>query len=85
MSLGGKEAPVVNGFSGDQRFFLGFAQVWRTKYREAALRNQLTTDPHSPGMVRAGIVRNIDAWYGAFGVKPGDAMYLTEDQRLRVW
>jgi len=84
-SLGGKEAPVINGTSGAQRFFLGFAQVWRTKYRDATLRNLLATDPHSPGMVRAGIVRNIDAWYDAYGVKPGDKMYLSPEQRLRVW
>jgi putative endopeptidase len=84
-SLGGKPAPVIEGTTGDQRFFLGFAQVWRTKYREKALRNLLATDPHSPGMVRAGIVRNIDAWYKAFDVKPSDKMHLTPEQRLRVW
>ncbi len=84
-SLGGKPAPVIEGFSGDQRFFLGFAQVWRTKYREKALRNLLATDPHSPGMVRAGSVRNSDAWYGAFGVQESDKMFLTPEQRLRVW
>lgn len=84
-SLGGKPAPIIEGTTGGQRFFLGFAQVWRTKYREKALRNLLATDPHSPGMVRAGVVRNIDAWYGAFDVKPGDPMYLPPSKRLHVW
>ncbi|HSI05467.1 MAG TPA: M13-type metalloendopeptidase [Myxococcota bacterium] len=84
-SLNGKPAPIIDGTTGGQRFFLGFAQVWRTKYREKALRNLLATDPHSPGMVRAGSVRNSDAWYGAFGVEPGDKMYLPPEQRLRVW
>jgi len=86
LSLGGKEAPVIDGLTGDQRFFLGWAQVWRTLYREDALRQQLLTDPHSPGEYRTnGVVRNMDAWYAAFGVQPGDAMYIPPEQRVRIW
>ncbi|MBF5042237.1 M13 family metallopeptidase [Aggregicoccus sp. 17bor-14] len=85
MSLGGKEAPVLDGFTGDQRFFLGFAQVWRTKYREPLLRRLLLTDGHSPGEQRASTVRNVDAWYKAFDVKPGTALYLTPEQRVHMW
>ncbi|MBX9814398.1 MAG: M13 family peptidase, partial [Sphingomonas sp.] len=66
-SLGGKPAPVIDGFTGDQRFYLGWAQVWRTKYRDAALQQQLVVDPHSPGDQRAAVVRNLDPWYAAFG------------------
>src|SRR5690606_28914102 len=73
MSLNGQPAPVINGLTGDQRVFLGWAQVWRTKIRDEALRQQVTVDPHSPGQYRASAtVRNIDAWYEAFGVQPGD-------------
>jgi putative endopeptidase len=86
MSLGGKPAPVLDGLTGEQRFFLGWAQVWRTKFRDEALRQQLVTGPHSPGMYRAKTpVRNIDAWYEAFGVKPGDALYVPPEQRVRLW
>lgn len=86
LSLGGKEAPVIDGLSGDQRFFMAWAQVFRVKMREAALRQQLQTDPHSPGAFRInGIVRNFDEWYKAFGVKPGDKLYLPPAQRLRIW
>ena len=86
MSLGGKPAPVIDGYSGDQRFFMAWAQVFRVKMREAALRQQLQTDPHSPGESRInGIVRNFDEWYQAFGVKPGDKLYLPPEQRLRIW
>lgn len=84
-SLGGKPAPVLDGYSGDERFFLGFAQVWRTKYREANLLQRLTTDPHTPNNWRPQVVRNIDAWYSAFGVKPGEALYLKPEDRARVW
>ncbi len=85
-SLGGKEAPVIGGLTGDQRFFLGFAQVWRDKTREDALRNQVTTDPHSPARYRTiAPLRNIDAWYDAFGVKPGDTMYIPPEDRARIW
>lgn len=86
LSLGGKEAPVIDGFTGDQRFFMAWAQVWRTKFREAALRRQLQTGPHSPGMYRIlGVVRNFDEWYKAFNVQPGDKMYLPPEQRVRIW
>ncbi len=86
MSLNGKPAPVIGGYTGDQRFFMAWAQVWRTKDRENALRTQLQTDPHSPGEYRAnGIVRNFDEWYKAFGVKPGDKLYLPPEQRIRIW
>ncbi len=86
LSLKGKEAPVIDGFSGDQRLFMSWAQVWRSKTRDKALINQLTTDPHSPGQYRAnGVVRNIDAWYDAFNVQPGDAMYLPPEQRVKIW
>jgi putative endopeptidase len=84
-SLGGAPAPALEGFSGEQRFFLGFAQVWRTKYREPALRRTLLTDPHAPGEFRAATVRNQDAWYEAFGVQPGEALFLAPEQRVRVW
>ncbi|MBL8647536.1 MAG: M13 family peptidase [Sphingosinicella sp.] len=84
-SLGGKPAPVVGGFSGDQRFFLGYSQIWRQKYRDAQLQQQLATDPHTPGNWRPTAVRNLDAWYRAFGAKPGQKLYLPEDQRIRIW
>ncbi|WNG20215.1 M13 family metallopeptidase [Cystobacter fuscus] len=85
LSLGGQPAPVLDGFSGEQRFFLGFGQVWRNKYREPTLRRLLLTDGHSPGEYRASTVRNQDAWYEAFGAKPGQTLYLTPEQRVRVW
>ncbi|MFX8160578.1 M13-type metalloendopeptidase, partial [Acinetobacter baumannii] len=69
-SLGGKPAPVIEGFTGDQRFYLAFAQVWRRNHRENDLRNRLLTDPHAPAQQRAWIVRNFDAWYAAFNPKP---------------
>ena len=76
MSLGGKSAPEIDGFTGEQRFFLGWAQVWRRKYRDAELLKRLVTDPHSPSEFRAnGPTSNIDAFYDAFAVKPGDRMY----------
>ena len=85
-SLGGKPAPVVDGLTGDQRFFLAYAQAWRGKQREDALRNQVATDPHSPARYRVlGPLRNIDAWYAAFGVKPGDAMYIAPELRAKIW
>ncbi len=84
-SLGGKTAPVIDGLTGDQRFYLGWAQVWREKYREPALRQQLLSDPHSPGMQRADIVRNLDPWYAAFGAKPGQKLFLTNEERVRIW
>lgn len=84
-SLDGAAAPVIDGFTGDQRFFLGFAQVWRSKYREQVLLQQLVSDPHSPSNFRPYVVRNLDAWYSAFDVKKGDKLYLAPDARLRVW
>jgi putative endopeptidase len=86
LSLDGKQAPSLEGYTGDQRFFLGWAQVWRSLYRDKALRNQVMTDPHSPAMYRVnGVVRNLDAWYSAFGVKEGDDLYLAQDKRVKIW
>ncbi len=86
LSLNGKEAPVINGLTGDQRFFLGWAQVWRSQQREAAARQRLTTDSHSPEQFRVnGVVRNMDEWYEAFGVTPDDEMYLPPEERIRIW
>ncbi|CAN5311647.1 M13 family metallopeptidase [soil metagenome] len=84
-SLNGKPAPVIGGYTGDQRFFMGFAQVWRELRRDEYMRQQLTTDPHSPGEFRAAMVRNIDGWYSAFGVGSGAKLYLAPDQRIKVW
>jgi putative endopeptidase len=84
-SLGGKDAPVIDGFTGDQRFYLGFAQVWRRSYREPNLRQRLLTDPHSPSQQRAAIVRNLDPWYEAFKPAPGQKLYLSPEQRVRIW
>ncbi len=84
-SLGGKDAPVIDGMTGDQRFFLGWAQVWRRNYREANLSNRLTTDPHSPSIQRVWVVRNIDAWYSAFGTQSGNKLYLAPEARVRIW
>jgi putative endopeptidase len=81
----GKPAASIDGFTPEQRFYLGFAQVWRSKARDAALRNDLITGTHSPGMYRAATVRNQDPWYAAFDVKPGEALYLAPEQRVRVW
>ncbi|MBW8882596.1 MAG: M13 family metallopeptidase, partial [Asticcacaulis sp.] len=84
--LNGKDAPVLDGFTGDQRVFMGFAQVWRSKYRDEAVRQQVTTDPHSPAVFRViGPVRNIDAWYKAFNVQPGDKYYVAPESRVRIW
>ena len=86
LSLNGKPAPVIDGFTGDQRFFLGYAQVWRALFRDEALRQQLTTGPHAPGFIRAfAPLRNIDAWYEAFGVKEGDKLYIKPEDRVRIW
>jgi endothelin-converting enzyme/putative endopeptidase len=84
-AFGGREAPVWNEFSGDQQFFLGFAQVWAVKSTEASLRQQLLTDVHSPAEFRPATVKNHDAWYPAFDVKPGDKLYLAPDKRVRIW
>ncbi|MBM7118141.1 M13 family metallopeptidase [Archangium primigenium] len=85
MSRGGKETPAIEGFTGDQRFFLGFAQIWRRKYREPSLRRALLTDGHAPSEFRVLTVRNLEPWYQAFGVTPGQTLYLTPEQRVRVW
>ena len=84
-SLGGAEAPVLDGTTGDQRFYLGWAQVWRRNYREANLRQRLITDPHSPSEQRVAVVRNLDPWYPAFGVQAGQRLYLAPDARVRIW
>ncbi|HET7457148.1 MAG TPA: M13 family metallopeptidase [Gemmatimonadaceae bacterium] len=86
LSLGGKPAPVIDGFTGDQRFFMGYAQIWRALYRDEALRRQLLSDPHSPGMARAYVpLVNNDAFDRAWDVKPGDKMYLPPEQRVKIW
>ncbi|ATP28567.1 peptidase M13 [Chromobacterium violaceum] len=86
LSLGGKPAPVIDGMNGDQRFFYGFAQVWRSKTRDEALLARLVSDPHSPDAFRAiGAASNSDAFQRAFDVKPGDRMYKPDDQRIRIW
>jgi predicted metalloendopeptidase len=84
-SLGGKEAPVIDGYTGDQRFFIAFAQSWATKMRDELMRQRLATDGHAPGIYRALTVRNLDAWYDAFGVQQDDKLYLAPDQRVHVW
>lgn len=85
-SLAGKPAPVIDGFTGDQRFFLGFAQIWRTKEREQSTRNDLLTDPHSPGQFRAnGVVTNVDAFYQAFDLKPTDKLFKPPADRIHIW
>jgi endothelin-converting enzyme/putative endopeptidase len=84
-SLAGTAAPVQNGLSGDQQFFLGFAQKWASKWSEAFLREQMMTDEHAPDQFRPVTVRNLDAWYAAFDVKPGDKLYLAPADRVRIW
>lgn len=85
-SLAGEDAPVIDGLTGDQRFFLAYGQIWRRKYTDADLRHRMYADPHSPSEFRVnGIVRNMDAWYDAFDVKPGDKLYLAPDERVRIW
>ncbi|MFN4177473.1 M13 family metallopeptidase [Phenylobacterium sp.] len=85
LSLGGKTPEAIDGFSAEQRFFLGWAQNYRSKYREAALRRIVVTDVHSPGPYRAITVRNLDPWYGAFDVKPGQKLYLAPADRVKIW
>ena len=84
-SLNGKEAPVINGLTGDQRFFLAYAQAWAAKYRDPLLKQIVLTNGHAPDQFRAQTVRNIDAWYPAFNVKPGQKLYLPPDKRVKVW
>ncbi|NIP79887.1 MAG: peptidase M13, partial [Gemmatimonadetes bacterium] len=86
LSLNGEEAPVIDGYTGDQRFFMGWAQVWRRLYREAELRNRILTDPHSPSEYRTnGIVAHMPAFYEAFDVQPGDGMWIPPEQRVQIW
>ncbi|WP_353057070.1 M13-type metalloendopeptidase [Microbulbifer sp. VAAF005] len=86
MSLDGEEAPVIDGFTGDQRVFMGWAQVWRSKMRDKALSGRLKVDSHSPAEYRVkGVLPNIDAFYEAFDIKEGDGMYLPEEERVTVW
>ena len=86
LSLNGKTAPVLDGFSGDQRFFLAHAQVWRAIQRDDALRNQILTNPHAPSAARGSIPeRNVDAWYAAFNVKESDKAYVKPEQRVKIW
>jgi predicted metalloendopeptidase len=86
LSLGGKEAPVIDGLTGDQRFFMGFGQVWRVRMRDEQQILQVKTDPHSPGQFRAnGTMVNQPGFYDAFGVKPGDKMYVAPEQRVIIW
>jgi putative endopeptidase len=85
-SLHGAKPPLLAGLSGDQRFFLSWAQVWRTKQRDEDLRSQVTSNPHSPAKYRVnGVVRNVDAWYRAFNVQPGDKLYLPPAERVHIW
>jgi len=86
MSLNGAEAPVLDGFTGEQRFFLGYAQVWRSIQRDESLRNQILSDPHSPPMYRVnGVVPNVDDWYAAFGVEQDAKMFMAPEKRVRIW
>jgi putative endopeptidase len=85
-SLGGKPAPVIDGLTGDQRFFLAFAQGWRSKERDDAIKSQVASDPHSPSRFRViGPVRNLDAWYAAFGIGPDSKFYIAPEERVRIW
>jgi predicted metalloendopeptidase len=84
-SLNGKPAPVIDGLTGDQRFFIAYEQSWAEKSREEALRQQIATNGHAPGQYRALTVRNLDPWYAAFNVKPGDKLYLAPEQRVKIW
>ena len=85
LALDGKPAPEVDGLSGDQRFFVAFGQAWRSKMRDAALRQLITTNVHAPAQFRAETVRNLDPWYRAFNVQPGEKLYLRPDQRVKIW
>ena len=86
LSLGSQASPVLEGTSGEQRFFLSLAQAFKQVDREEALRNQIMSDEHSPMPFRVnGVVRNMDAWYGAFGIQPTDKLYLAPDSRVHIW
>jgi predicted metalloendopeptidase len=84
-ALTSKSAPVVEGFSGDQQFFIAYGQSERSKMRDSQLRQRVMTDEHSPGQYRALTVRNLDQWYDAFHVQPGQKLYLTPQERVRIW
>jgi putative endopeptidase len=85
LALAGKPAKVLDGFTGDQRFFLGWGQIWRRLYRERELSNRLVTDAHSPSEFRSAVVRNLDPWYAAFTPAPADALFLAPEQRVKIW
>jgi putative endopeptidase len=85
-SLNGKDAPVIDGLTGDQRFFLAFAQAWRGEQREDAIKTQVASDPHSPRRYRIiGPLRNLDAWYAAFDIQPGSKFFIPPEKRVRIW
>ena len=84
-SLNGKEPPVIDGFTGDQRFFIAYAQSWATKMRDEQLKARIATDGHAPGQYRALTVRNLDAWYKAFNVQPGQKLYLDPAKRVPIY
>jgi len=84
-SLGGKPAPTAQGFTGDQQFFLSFAQIRRGMFREAMLRRMILTDGHAPTKYRANTVRNLDPWYTAFAPRPDEKLYLSPGDRVRLW
>ncbi|MEY2722913.1 MAG: Neutral endopeptidase, partial [Actinomycetota bacterium] len=86
IALAGKEAPVIDGLTGDQRFFVGYAQVWRGKIRAEAMKVRLATDPHSPGEFRCNqILKNLPQFHQAFGVKQGDALYMAPEEQVAIW
>ena len=86
ISLGDKPAPVIDALTGDQRFFLSYAQSWRHKSTDDSIRQQIVSNAHAPEQYRVnGVVRNMDAWYQAFNVKPGQKLYVAPDQRVKIW
>ena len=86
LSLKGKPSPVIDGFTGEQRFFLGWSQIWARKYRDAELRKRLVTDPHSPSRYRVlGVVSNMPEFYEAFGVKETDPLFRKKEERVKIW
>jgi len=86
LSLNGKPAPIIDGLTGDQRFFISYAQHYRNKWSEELQRLVMESDPHSPDFARVnGVLRNFDPWYKAFNIKPGDKMYLPPEQRVHIW
>ena len=85
LSLNGNPSAAIDGFNGDQQFFLSFAQTWQSKERDELLRRQLITDGHAPAQYRALTVRNLPEWYDAFDVKPGEALYLAPEARVKIW